>query len=406
MDDFFKTKVGFTIGLLAAVFAFKPLVDANSDLGFSLFIIKVTIENAYLFLTSFLGLAVYFISLQFASNKHLALLDRVSDTCYSIALVTPPAFLILWIVISSLNYISNFISLIPSGAINFIAGALTSIFSAYMYFFLKKSIREKFVAEEKTKEHKENIKILSRAQELLKSGMYDMSVLESSKVLEATLTSLLLAKGVDVENVSMYKLITLAETNSILNSLEIKMLNEVRVKRNDSVHAVDAIDEETAKRILQLSRELILRLDSISSSSAFKWLEKNRAKAIKLLKDGNYSKSEHVIKMLAEASKNRDGAAWLEMSEFFEVALVNSSHLIVDMFSDEKELFESWLDSAEILLFYDFSGGDNMDHLASIKREIILNLDKYIATESDLSKLTVAERILTVIESSEVTGIQ
>ena len=47
-----------------------------------------------------------------------------------------------------------------------------------------------------------------------------------------------------------------------------------------------------------------------------------------------------------------------------------------------------------------------MDHLASIKREIILNLDKYIATESDLSKLTVAERILTVIESSEVTGIQ
>lgn len=406
MDDFFKTKVGFTIGLLAAVFAFKPLVDANSNLGFSLFTIKVTIENAYLFLTSFLGLAVYFISLQFASNKHVALLDRVSDTCYSIALVTPPAFLILWIVITSLNYISTFLSLIPAGAINFIAGALSSVFSAYMYIFLKKSIREKFVAEEKTKEHKENIKILSRAQDLLKSGMYDMSVLESSKVLEAALTSLLLVRGISVQNVSMYKLIQLAEQNNILNSLEIKMLNEVRVKRNDSVHAVDAVDEETAKRILQLSRELILRLYSISSSSAFEWLEKNRTKAVELLKDGNYSKCEHVIKMLTEAWRNRDGAVWLEMSEFFEVALVNSSHLIVDMFSDENELFESWLESAEMLLFHDFSGGGEMDHLEFVQKEIITNLDKYIATESDLEKLTLAEKILKVIESSEVTGVK
>ena len=37
MDDFFKTKVGFTIGLLAAVFAIKPLIDANGDLGFAVF---------------------------------------------------------------------------------------------------------------------------------------------------------------------------------------------------------------------------------------------------------------------------------------------------------------------------------------------------------------------------------
>ena len=44
MDDFFKTKVGFTIGLLAAVFAIKPLVDANSSVGFTVFEIKVTVE--------------------------------------------------------------------------------------------------------------------------------------------------------------------------------------------------------------------------------------------------------------------------------------------------------------------------------------------------------------------------
>ncbi len=172
MDDFFKTKVGFTIGLLAAVFAFKPLVDSNSDVGFSIFQVKITIEYAYIFLTAFLGLAVYFISLQFASSKHVKTLDAISDACYSIALATPPVFLVFWLITISLSYVGSYASQIPSYAVNFLAGVLSSIFASVIYSFLQKSIKSKFLAEEKQQERKVDIEILSRAKELADIGMY------------------------------------------------------------------------------------------------------------------------------------------------------------------------------------------------------------------------------------------
>jgi len=405
MDEFFKTKVGFTIGLLAAIFAFKPLVDANANLGFSIFSIKITVEYAYLFLTAFLGLAVYFISLQFASTKHVDLLDRVSDTCYSIALATPPVFLAFWIITVSLGYVSTFISQVPETVINFIAGAISSIFATILYRFLKESISAKFVAEEKVKERKENIELLSRAQELLKIGMYDMSVLESSKVLESALTRLLSAKGINTQKRNMLELIKLSEQHKILSISEINMLNEIRVKRNESVHLIDAVDSAAATRILQLSRELMLKLDSITSSSGYEWLERNREKAIELLKEGNSSKCGQVIKMLTEAWKNRDGAVWLEVSEFFEVALTYNPNLLIDMFVNEEELLDSWLESADVQLFTDFIGGE-ANRLETVKNLIISKLTKYIDDESNQERIAVAKKILKAIENSEIREIQ
>jgi HEPN domain-containing protein len=404
MDDFFKTKVGFTIGLLAAVFAFKPLVDANSDLGFSIFKIKITVEYAYLFITAFLGLAVYFISLQFASSKHVRLLDRVSDTCYSIALATPPVFIAFWLITETLSFIGQYVSQIPETLLNYLAGILTSIFATFVYHFLQKSIREKFVAAEKVKERKSDIEQLSRAQELLKSGMYDMSVLESSKVLESIVRRLLAAKGIDTRQGHMYELVQLSAKHRILSSRELDMLNEIRTKRNESVHKMDAIDSDTASRVLSLSRELILKLDSISTSSGYEWLEKNRGKVLKLFKDGSLDKCDFPIRMLREAWSNRDGAIWLELSEFFEVALIHQPELIVRMFSGDEELLDSWLKSVGGQLFTDFLGGD-LERLLQVQKDIASALEIYLIAEKEPQRKHVANRILTIIKESKVCEV-
>ncbi|MFZ8142662.1 HEPN domain-containing protein [Alteromonas macleodii] len=404
MDDFFKTKVGFTIGLLAAVFAFKPLVDSNSNVGFSIFQVKITIEYAYIFLTAFLGLAVYFISLQFASSKHVKTLDAISDACYSIALATPPVFLAFWLITISLSYVGSYVSQIPEHAINVLAGVLSGIFANVIYTFLQKSIKSKFLAAEKQHERKVDIEILARAKELADIGMYDMSVLESSKIVESALKRLLETRGISTKRGSMIELVRLSEQHKILSGEEINFLNEIRKKRNESVHLIDAVDKKSADRVLHISRELIAKLDAVSSSSGYEWLEKNRKKVVQLLREGDLQKCRQPLDMLKEAWKNRDGAVWLELTEFFEVALTSNPELIVNMFEDDEELLDSWLERADVQLFTDFVGGEK-ERLTEIRMKIISQLNKYISEASSKSKCEVANKILAVIKESEVREI-
>lgn len=404
MDDFFKTKVGFTIGLLAAVFAFKPLVDSNSDIGFNIFHIKITVKYAYIFLTAFLGLAVYFNSLQFASSKHLKILDGISDACYSIALATPPVFVAFWLITITLGYLGTYISLIPEYAINFIAGVLSSIFATFVYNFLSKSIKDKFLSAEKEHERKANLEILSRAQELLKSRMYDMSILESSKVVESVLRSLLSSRGIKTKQGFMLELVKLSEEHRILNGQDIHFLNEIRKKRNESVHMTDVVDKESAERILHISRELLIKLESIASSTAYEWIEKNREKVIQLFKEGDLNKCSQPIHMLKEAWRNRDGAVWLELTDFFEVALLHHPGLLVSMFNDDSELLNSWLESASVQLFTDFLGGDK-ERLTNNRAVMISQLNKYIDQTENNKSISIAKSILSVIENSEIREI-
>lgn len=88
----------------------------------------------------------------------------------------------------------------------------------------------------------------------------------------------------------MYKLVELSAKNRILGNQDIEFLHEIRVKRNESVHMVDAVDKVTAERILYLSRDLISKLDATSSSSGYEWLEKNRAKVLEQFREGNVNK--------------------------------------------------------------------------------------------------------------------
>lgn len=263
MNDFFKTKVGFVIGLLAAVFAFKPLVDSNAQLGFLIFNFKLTIEHAYIFLTSFLGLAVYFISLQFASSNHFKLIDSLSDGCYTIALATPLVYLLLGVLVKVTVVFEKYVNQIPVSISSTIVSLLTAIFAGILYDFLKISIKSRFSEAEKAQERVVNIDLLSRAKELFNLGIYDMSVFESAKIVESTLRRLLETKGVAVNTANLMELIMLSQEHQLLSDVDIKVFHEIRKKRNESVHTLDAVDKKAAERVLYLSRELIAKLDSI-----------------------------------------------------------------------------------------------------------------------------------------------
>ncbi|CAA0103211.1 Uncharacterised protein [BD1-7 clade bacterium] len=404
MDDFFKTKVGFTIGLLAAVFTLKPLIDANSSHGFSVFGLKITIQYAYLFLMACLGLAVYFISLQFASQKHMAALDKASNACYAVALATPPIFAVFWILVLLGDLIGGMVKSIPPSFLNVMAGALTGVLASFLSSFLTKSIQSKFSKVEKEKERQVDLSLMTRASELYKSGMYDLSVLEASKVIESTLRGLLELRGVSVTDIGMGRLIDLADKNRLLTEVDVSLLHEIRKARNVSVHSVDAITQSIAKRIINLSRELIFKFDIGDEPSAYEWLEKNRQTVLKQFKSGDRKKCKKPIEMLRQAWIHRDGAVWLEIAEFFEVLLENSPELLIEMFASDAETFEEWLMQGGNQLFTDFVGGD-VDRLIRNKASFEKSLSNYLASSNNELYRSIANEILEMVRSTQVREI-
>lgn len=404
MDEFFKTKVGFTIGLLAAVFTIKPLIDANGDLGFTVFDLKITIQYAYLFLMACLGLAVYFISLQFASEKQVSILDKASNACYAVALATPPLFVIFWVLTIIANVLGKVVVQIPPNFLSPAAGIITGVLGSYLYKFLTNSIQLKFSRAEKEQERKEDLVVLVRASELFDSEMYDLSVLESSKVIESIIKRMLDMRGVAVGNASMYKLVQLAQSNRLLSKNDIETLHEIRTKRNESVHSVGVITRETAERVLNLTRELVFKLELSSGSVGYEWLENNRKNVIALFKEGDSKKCKKAVEMLKLAWINRDGAIWLEIADFFEVGLIHNPELIVGMFDGDEELLESWLECAGLQLFTDYIGGEKDRYIES-KKSILKSLKDYIRVTNNSGRLAVAKKIYQTLEAAEVREI-
>ena len=260
MDDFFKTKVGFTVGLLAAVFAIKPLVDVSGSLGFEFFEINLTIKHAYFFLTACLGLAVYFISLQFASSKHLKLLDTLSNVCYSIALATPPTFLLFWALTATASFVGSLITQIPPSVLSGTAAFLSGFFGKNLIKLLSQTIKNKFNEEEITKEKDEELELLARAEKAFSVGIYDMAVNESALVVEALLRRVLNYVHVPFSNHQTFlELVQLAGKENILSPKEVDLLHVIRKTRNKAIHEGETT-METAQHIMKISSVFASRM--------------------------------------------------------------------------------------------------------------------------------------------------
>lgn len=321
---------------------------------------------------------------------------------YAIALAIPPVFIVFWLLTEMLNFIGNYLSLIPVFAINILVGILTSVFAIFTFITLIKSIKSKFMEDKKQQERKEDVEQLTRSKELYQLGLYDISVLESSKVVESTIKRLLELRGVVTNKVDMYELVQLSGQHRILGNEDIKCLHEIRVKRNESIHMDTAIDKTAASRMISISRNLISKLDAISTG--YEWLELNRNKVLKQLREGDVIKCRKALKMLYIAWKNRDGAVAVELSAFFEVALISNPQLILEIFKNDRELLESWLRYAEIQLFTDFLGG-NVEHLKKVQTDILFSLNHFLDSTTNDSDIEIGNLILDVIKKSKVREI-
>ncbi|KZY40723.1 hypothetical protein A3733_23240, partial [Pseudoalteromonas shioyasakiensis] len=226
--------------------------------GFEFFEIKLTIKHAYFFLTACLGLAVYFISLQFASSKHLKLFDTISNVCYSIALATPPIFLLFWALTVMGSLVGSLITQIPPSVLSATAAFLSGFFGKNLIKLLSQTIKNKFNEEKITKEKDEELELLARAEKAFSVGIYDMAVNESGRVVEAFLRRFLSdVKAPTGQN--FYELVQIAGEMDILSPQDIDLLNVVRKARNKAIHE-GGTTMETAQHIMKLSRLFVTKM--------------------------------------------------------------------------------------------------------------------------------------------------
>nr|WP_245805456.1 hypothetical protein [Desulfovibrio gilichinskyi] len=191
---------------------------------------------------------------------------------------------------------------------------------------------------------------------------------------------------------------------NLLDQVDINLLNDIRGKRNASAHYIDSIDKETANNILHISTILITKLESIPNADAFTWLMYNRNNVINLFKEGNSKKCKEAINKLRTAWNKRDGAVSGEIGIFFETALINAPHLIIELFDSNDQELENWLSQIDYQIFTDFIGGQTR-LMQKTKNQIIQSLETYISHCDSQKNINKATRILNAVKIAEIYEI-
>ncbi|WP_421902937.1 DUF4145 domain-containing protein [Maridesulfovibrio sp.] len=402
LEESFKTKVGFIISLLAVVFTIKPFVDAYSNVGFIFLNFEITLAYAYYFFAACLALSVYCISLHFLLERY-EIIRTLANKFYALALSTPPIFCFLWIITITINWISGFISHVPTEWLHLISGFISGLTAAIAGLKLTYNFNNRLTKIDRTQDRKERLEKLAEAHKLFKSEMYDFAVIEAFKVVELTVQRLAEAYGIPPSR-NLNLLLNEFVARNIIDSNDLNLLNQIRINRNQSVHTANPTDKSTAEHILNISKTLITKLDSTPNAKAFSWLMYNRDKTISLFKEGNLGKCKESLDKLSTAWEEKDGTVASEIAIFFETALINSPHLVINIFEAKGQEFDFWLDNIEYMFFTDFIGGQTTT-LRKNKNEMIQSIENYITHCNNEHHISMAQRILSSIKQANIKEI-
>jgi len=405
MDEFTKTKIGYTVALLAVAFTIYPLIESYKTVGFNFFEIKITIKNTYFLAVSLLGIAVYFISLQFISTKQIDYFDKASNFAYALSLSIPALFISLWLLVILAEWMSNVVTYVPEIFWNFLAGLITGLIGMSFATHINKSLKSKDAESKQEESRRQEIAFLSRAEQLIKDGHYDLSLLESGKIIELALRQTITLMTGESKLYSMYNLIQRIRKLHVITEDDIQKIDQVRVLRNNTSHLDTEITKEQAITSVHVAKRLVKALSYSQDISGFAWLRIHEAEALKALSGHNKELLRTVLQHLWEAWITRDGAVSFEISIFFEKALTHNPEVIVLLFKNNDEQLDLWLKQIDTQIFTDYIGG-NKDNLELLKNKIISSLDDYIASYPEERNKVIAVKIKEIISNVKVREIE
>lgn len=404
MNEFTKTKIGFTIALLAAAFAIRPLIDAYGELGYLVFEYKFTIKIAFFFAVGLLGIAVYFISLQFISEKQISIFEKLSDGAYALSLSVPIIYLSLWFLVVLGGKLAQLLTTVPETVWNILASTIAGVLTSLLTTKFSRAIKKKDSESKQEDNRRKEFEFLSRAEHLIKEGHFDLSLLESGKIMELSLRQAVTLVSGESKMFSMHNLIQRAHKLNLVSESDLEHINNVRILRNNATHLDSKVTKEQAAQAVSVAKRLVKTLSFARNIAGYNWLKVNRPEAIKALQGKNKQLLKTAETHLWDAWISRDGSVSGEISEFFEAALQNDPQPIIEIFSNQEEELAAWLNQIDTQMFTDYIGSQS-PKLNELKNNIISKLQAYIDHTSTVEHKDIAKRIKAKIESITVREI-
>lgn len=268
MSDFTKTKMIFVLGLLAALFMLRTMMDSGEQSlgghGFLFLGKTLEIRYAYYLCAGFLGLAAYFYGLELVSGKSAMLAQHLGNIMYAVAILIPPAYLAL----CGISYLGMVLwmaanSTVARDALEVGLAVLLAVLATVMFVLLRRRLREKDQYSSVTRLSEEETTIVAKAGGLFEAGLYDLVLVEAFRAVETSLRKLLIAKGVFFRKSSIKDLLAAADKHQLLGEEERGCIQDIRVLRNEVVHEGKSVSRESASRVLVMTRRVVTGLDRV-----------------------------------------------------------------------------------------------------------------------------------------------
>jgi hypothetical protein len=263
MTEFTKTKMHFTLALLATLFALHPVIDKVGDRGFWYGIEdhQVWLENDYVYgvLAGLLGLTVYCFALSMRSEQRKAWTEKVGNYAYGLAAIVLPLYgglaVASWLgeelEETGWSWAVKIAPMVPLAL-----GGFWLLVSQVLVLWLRRRLSDQ---DRKAKiEHlaQQEMAALNRAPEMFDSDHYDLSVIEAWKALEARLRRSLLLHGYSNPGEKSEAVIHAATRAGILAPSALGAVEELRRQWHIAV-GTEPLSREAADKTLKTTRDLL-----------------------------------------------------------------------------------------------------------------------------------------------------
>jgi HEPN domain-containing protein len=131
--------------------------------------------------------------------------------------------------------------------------------------YTQKSLGRRETQSTIDKYSKEEIAIIERAHKLLRTGYYDLAVVEAFKAIEISAKKYLLGKGFEISPSRWFLSSAITE---VLPPALMAGLHKLRQARNTAAHGASPISESLAKEMIPLATSIVARLGAQEGDAA------------------------------------------------------------------------------------------------------------------------------------------
>lgn len=259
MNEFSKTKIGYSLALLAALFALSPLVN-SSTFSFALFSYGISIHLIYWIFVGLLALTVYLYALSLIKEDKLySSFHTIGNYTYAISLLFPPLVLTIFC-------ISVFTTLLPSKTLEIVLqivlSAIVGVFSNLLVNKIIVRLRKNEAKQDEARAKLAEYITLETAKKLIDTDMYDLAVIELWKTINLAFKRVLKSKAIPYDEKRPMEIINAIHKNKLLPFEMINKLHQLRDLRNKAAHTNINISKDEVQEYIKFVEKILAVIDN------------------------------------------------------------------------------------------------------------------------------------------------